>query len=60
MIENATEFIICKGVPDAAAPQTTPHTNGGQVTGFVSWSRIFHIFCNIQITMSTLLRRVGW
>ena len=36
MIENATEFIICKGVPDAAAPQTTPHTNGGQVTGFVS------------------------
>jgi len=23
-------------LPEAAAPQTTPHTNGGQVTGFVS------------------------
>jgi len=25
-----------KRVPEAAAPQTTPKTNGGQVTGFVS------------------------
>lgn len=23
-------------LPEAAAPQTTPQTNGGQVTGFVS------------------------
>lgn len=37
-------------VPEAAAPQTTPQTNGGQVTGFVSWRRIFHIFCTIHFT----------
>jgi hypothetical protein len=43
-----------KRVPEAAAPQTTPKTNGGQVTGFVSWRRIFHLFCSTKFTQSTL------
>lgn len=34
---NQTIFTVRKmTVPEAAAPQTTPHTKGGQVTGFVS------------------------
>lgn len=30
------QYIYISRVPEAAAPQTTPQTNGGQVTGFVS------------------------
>lgn len=31
-------------IPDAAAPQVTPQIRGIQVTGLVSWRRIFQIF----------------
>lgn len=39
-------------IPEAAAPQTTPQTNGGQVTGFVSCRRIFHLFWKQIVTNS--------
>jgi hypothetical protein len=35
-IDLATFSKFHSKFPEAAAPQTTPQTNGGQVTGFVS------------------------
>ena len=41
--EAATSGRVQWKRPEAAAPQSTPQIRGIQVTGFISWSRIFQM-----------------